>query len=137
MSTLSRFCDVYVSSTRYTRVTVFSVELLAAVVANLTSLLAFAVTTTNNPQCIREVVKDVFIPGFVATIPSLGLLCVVLLPLSGFSPVICCQIEPRLSSPQVLTIPTEFPCNNSIQFNSLLLMCRVNSQTANYRHSTV
>jgi hypothetical protein len=27
--------------------------------------------------------------------------------------------------------------NNSIQFNSLLFMCRANSHKANYRHSTV
>jgi lipoic acid synthetase len=27
--------------------------------------------------------------------------------------------------------------NNSIQFNSLLFMCRVNSHKSNYRHSTV
>jgi hypothetical protein len=38
--------------------------------------------------------------------------------------------------PRAVTgIPLLF--NNSIQFNSLLFMCRVNSHKANYRHSTV
>jgi hypothetical protein len=33
--------------------------------------------------------------------------------------------------------PFSVKMNNSIQFSSLLFMCRVNSHKANYRHSTV